>query len=92
MTTGVTVGGGGRMNAMMGILAPRLTDRYMERHTFKDQMTDIPVTAERGDNLYANSLIAIDTAGRALTPCVTYADSRSAASSGDGAAVRSLVE
>lgn len=32
--------------------APRLTDRFMERRTFKDQRTDIPITSERQDNLY----------------------------------------
>ncbi|MDQ3699241.1 MAG: SDR family oxidoreductase [Gemmatimonadota bacterium] len=33
-------------------LVPRLTDRYMERTTFDSQLTDIPVTEGRKDNLY----------------------------------------
>ena len=33
-------------------LAPRLADRYMERTTFDSQLTDIPVAADRQDNLY----------------------------------------
>lgn len=32
--------------------APRLTDRFMERKTFRDQQTDIPITENRPDNLY----------------------------------------
>jgi short chain dehydrogenase len=48
----VTVGGGGRMNAMMGILAPRLTDRYMERSMFDGQKKDEPALPGRRDTLY----------------------------------------
>jgi short-subunit dehydrogenase len=48
----VTVGGGGRMNAMMGILAPRLTDRFMERSLFDGQQKDEPVLPGRRDTLY----------------------------------------
>ena len=48
----VTVGGGGRMNAMMGILAPRLTDRYMERSMFDGQKKDEPTLPGRRDTLY----------------------------------------
>jgi short-subunit dehydrogenase len=49
----VTVGGGGRMNAMMGILAPRLTDRFMERSLFDGQQKkDEPALAGRRDTLY----------------------------------------
>jgi NAD(P)-dependent dehydrogenase (short-subunit alcohol dehydrogenase family) len=48
----VTVGGGGRMNAMMGILAPRLTDRFMERSMFDGQRKDEPTPAGRRDTLY----------------------------------------
>jgi NAD(P)-dependent dehydrogenase (short-subunit alcohol dehydrogenase family) len=33
-------------------LAPRIADKYMERTTFDSQLTDIPVTADRKDNLY----------------------------------------
>ena len=32
--------------------APRLTDKYMERTTFDSQLTNIPVAADRKDNLY----------------------------------------
>ncbi|HEX6373871.1 MAG TPA: SDR family oxidoreductase [Longimicrobium sp.] len=48
----VTVGGGGRMNAMMGILAPRLTDRYMEGSLFEGQKKDEPALPGRRDTLY----------------------------------------
>jgi short-subunit dehydrogenase len=48
----VTVGGGGRVNAMMGILAPRLTDRYMERSLFDGQKKDEPALPGRRDTLY----------------------------------------
>lgn len=48
----VTVGGGGRMNAMMGILAPRLTDRFMGRSMFEGQKTDEPTRPGRRDTLY----------------------------------------
>jgi NAD(P)-dependent dehydrogenase (short-subunit alcohol dehydrogenase family) len=48
----ITVGGGGRVNAMMGILAPRLTDRFMERSLFTGQMKDEPAPAGRRDTLY----------------------------------------
>jgi NAD(P)-dependent dehydrogenase (short-subunit alcohol dehydrogenase family) len=47
----VIVGGRGKFISLTNA-APRLTDRYMERHTFNDQLTDIPVTAAREDNLY----------------------------------------
>jgi short-subunit dehydrogenase len=48
----VTVGGGGRMNAMMGVLAPRLTDRFMERNMFDGQQKDEPALRARRDTLY----------------------------------------
>jgi NAD(P)-dependent dehydrogenase (short-subunit alcohol dehydrogenase family) len=48
----VTVGGGGRMNAMMGILAPRLTDRFMERSMFDGQKKDESALPGRRDTLY----------------------------------------
>jgi hypothetical protein len=40
------------MNAMMGILAPRLTDRYMERSLFDGQKKDEPALPGRRDTLY----------------------------------------
>jgi short-subunit dehydrogenase len=36
----VTVGGGGRMLSMMGTVAPRLTDAYLERVVSRQQMKD----------------------------------------------------
>jgi short-subunit dehydrogenase len=48
----VTVGGGGRLTAMMGILAPRMTDRSMERSMFDGQQKDEPARAGRRDTLY----------------------------------------
>jgi len=33
-------------------LVPRLADKYMERSTFDSQLTKLPVTPERRDNLY----------------------------------------
>lgn len=47
----VTVGGGGRMNAMLGILAPDLADRVM--HGMIDsQQRDEPARTPRRDTLY----------------------------------------
>jgi short-subunit dehydrogenase len=47
----VTVGGGGRAMTLMGALAPRLTDRYME--TFMTgQQKDTRPALRRGDSLY----------------------------------------
>ena len=48
----ITVGGGGRMNAVMGVLAPRLTDRYMERSMIRSQQKARPTRAGRRDTLY----------------------------------------
>ena len=48
----ITVGGGGRMNAMMGILAPALTDRVMDRAMFQAQQRDEPTRPGRRDTLY----------------------------------------
>ena len=48
----VTVGGGGGMNAVMGMLAPRLTDRFMERGMFAAQQRDEPRRPGRRDSLY----------------------------------------
>jgi short-subunit dehydrogenase len=52
-TPSVTVGGGGRMNAMMGILAPRLTDRFMEAAMFRQQKRSGPTEIPPEDTLYA---------------------------------------
>jgi short-subunit dehydrogenase len=44
-------GGAGRMITGMGVLAPRLTDRYLERSMFESQKADAPPAAR--SNLYA---------------------------------------
>jgi hypothetical protein len=48
----VTVGGGGRALAMMGVVAPRLTDRVMERSMFEAQQKDERAPSPRRDTLY----------------------------------------
>ncbi|HEX2643677.1 MAG TPA: SDR family oxidoreductase [Thermoanaerobaculia bacterium] len=48
----VTVGGGGRMIAAMGNLAPRLTDKYMELAMFRAQQKDEGSRNDRDDSLY----------------------------------------
>jgi NAD(P)-dependent dehydrogenase (short-subunit alcohol dehydrogenase family) len=49
----VVVSGMGKVLSLAGTMAPRLTDRFMERSTFQSQKTDQPVAAGRPDNLYA---------------------------------------
>ena len=49
----VFVGGGGRMIAGMGSVAPRLTDKYLERSMFDAQKYDHP--GDGSDSLYAPS-------------------------------------
>ena len=46
----VTVGGMTKMNAMLGVLAPRMTDYYMERKFFEAQQK--PYKTDRPDALY----------------------------------------
>jgi NAD(P)-dependent dehydrogenase (short-subunit alcohol dehydrogenase family) len=58
----VTVGGGGRALALMGMLAPRTTDHYMEKVMFEQQKTNERSPATR-DNLYSPG-----RAGRAHGP------------------------
>jgi NAD(P)-dependent dehydrogenase (short-subunit alcohol dehydrogenase family) len=48
----VVVSGMGKVLSLAGTVAPRLTDRFMERSTFEAQMTDLGVAAGRPDNLY----------------------------------------
>jgi short-subunit dehydrogenase len=48
----VTVGGGGRMMAVAGMVAPRTMDAYMERAMFRQQK-DPDRAAERPDSLHA---------------------------------------
>ena len=47
----IIAGGVGAMLSLSN-LAPRLTDKYMERTTFESQKTERSVTADRRDNLY----------------------------------------
>jgi short-subunit dehydrogenase len=47
----ITVGGGGRLMAVIGMFAPRSTDRYMERAMFEQQQ-DHTGTAQSLDSLY----------------------------------------
>ena len=47
----VTVGGGGRMMAVMGLVAPRTSDIYMERTMFELQKTDTR-SPQTDDSLY----------------------------------------
>jgi short-subunit dehydrogenase len=48
----ITVGGGGGMNAVMGMVAPRFTDRFMEAGMFEAQKRDEPRRPGRRDSLY----------------------------------------
>jgi hypothetical protein len=48
----VIAGGMGKALSVAGTLAPRLTDRFMERSTINAQLTDMPVDADRQSNLY----------------------------------------
>ena len=48
----ITVGAGGRALAALGNVAPRLTDRYMERALFAQQKRDRPASRKRQDTLY----------------------------------------
>jgi NAD(P)-dependent dehydrogenase (short-subunit alcohol dehydrogenase family) len=49
----VVVSGMGKVLSLAGTMAPRLTDRFMERSTFQSQKTDQLVAAGRPDNLFA---------------------------------------
>jgi NAD(P)-dependent dehydrogenase (short-subunit alcohol dehydrogenase family) len=48
----VIAGGMGKVLSLAGTMAPRLTDRFMERSTIDAQLTDIQLAPERRDNLY----------------------------------------
>lgn len=48
----ITVGGGGRVLAALGNVAPRLTDRYMGRTMFDQQKGDEPASRKRRDTLH----------------------------------------
>lgn len=49
----IVVGGGGQLMTAMGLVASRLTDRYMESTMFEGQMRDRPRADERADALHA---------------------------------------
>jgi hypothetical protein len=51
----VTVGAGGRILSAMGSLAPRMTDRVMERTMFRQQQTNEPARPRDRHSLYAAS-------------------------------------
>jgi hypothetical protein len=46
------IAGGAGVKLSAARFAPRMADLYMERRTFADQQTDMPVS-DRADNLYA---------------------------------------
>ncbi len=48
----ITVGAGGRAIAGLGLLRPRLTDRYMEASLFDQQKRDEPAPERRRDTLF----------------------------------------
>jgi NAD(P)-dependent dehydrogenase (short-subunit alcohol dehydrogenase family) len=48
----LVVSGMGKVLSLAGMVAPRLTDRYMERSTFDAQKTRLVVSPNRPDNLY----------------------------------------
>jgi len=48
----VTVGAAGKLTAVLGTVAPRLSDYYMEKTLFDNQQTDVPLAPDRKDNLY----------------------------------------
>lgn len=48
----LVVSGMGKVISLAGTVAPRLTDRYMERSTFEAQMSDLSLGDARPDNLY----------------------------------------
>jgi NAD(P)-dependent dehydrogenase (short-subunit alcohol dehydrogenase family) len=49
----VIVGGMGKVISLAQTLAPRLTDKYMERSSTESQLTTQALPADRRDNLYA---------------------------------------
>jgi NAD(P)-dependent dehydrogenase (short-subunit alcohol dehydrogenase family) len=48
----VLIGGAGKMTTLLGTLAPRLVDYYMEDHLFEDQQAPEAIQPGRPDNLY----------------------------------------
>lgn len=51
-TRDLFVGGAGKSFSVLGALAPRAVDAYLERMGFEQQRYDVPITADRPDNLY----------------------------------------
>lgn len=70
-TREIVVGGGGRMMTLAEAIAPRLTDRYMERTLFKQQQKD--EHAHTSDSLYEPQ-----ADGRRRGPTKRYTRERSA--------------
>ncbi len=48
----VTVGAAGKLTSVLGTVAPRFTDYYMEKTLFANQQTGVPLAPDRKDNLY----------------------------------------
>jgi NAD(P)-dependent dehydrogenase (short-subunit alcohol dehydrogenase family) len=48
----IIAGGMGKVVSVAEKVAPRVTDKYMERTTFDSQKTDVALAADRPDNLY----------------------------------------
>ncbi|HEX8694895.1 MAG TPA: SDR family oxidoreductase [Longimicrobium sp.] len=59
----ITVGGGGRMMAMMGVLTPRLADRYMEATMYRQQKRKKPGSLPQDEALWAPSPLSGRTRG-----------------------------
>ena len=57
----ITIGGGGRLIATMGSLAPRLTDVYMERTMFSQQRSGRP--NNHRDSLHTTSANGEESGG-----------------------------
>jgi short-subunit dehydrogenase len=70
-TREIVIGGGGRMMTLAETIAPRLTDRYMERTMFREQQTDERAPAP--DSLYEPQ-----ADGRRRGPTSRYTMERSA--------------
>ena len=77
-TRDITVGGGGRAMAVMGAVAPRLTDVYMEQAMFSAQKRDEPLDSARGGRAHAgDSLESPSRDGRRRGPTRRYTMERS---------------
>ena len=61
----VFAGGGGKMMSLLGNLAPRLTDKFMEKTMFAAQQLDRPEQDRQDNNLYAPARGLKERGGRA---------------------------